>query len=240
MPNLSILKIDRFFDLTPSNSATPSIQIVPLLQLQKLLWKLQSIANEAIFFDSIYAPQLSELDIHCWKWDPDTIQDFLCRSRCSIKSLKLHMVTDSRAPSLLLSSLLDLEVVMLDEVVICKEFVEKLKFDEAKSSWLAPKLKKLILADVYCDKKLQDEVAQMIQSRLRVPLVGEGRGSRLECLEIQHNSVRVVNDSGDVWPHDPCNFLQERFTDEEMKLITLKVEGTSNTDSLVCIFDYVP
>lgn len=65
---------------------------------------------------------------------------------------------------------------MLDEVVICKELIEKLKFGGAKSSWLAPKLKKLILAGVYCDKELQDEVAQTIQSRLRVPLEGDGAG----------------------------------------------------------------
>lgn len=58
-----------------------------------------------------------------------------------------------------------------------------------------------------------------------------GRGSRLECLEIQHNSVRIVNNSGDVWPPDPCDFLQWRFTDEEMKSITLKVEDTSSTDN---------
>jgi hypothetical protein len=179
------------------------------------------------FFDWICAPQLSEIELTCADdhWDSDTMLRFLQRSNCVITSLRLNR-TSSPVASSFLKLLPDVEVLTLERVGVNRDLAHALIFDEAKPSWIAPKLKVMVLLDVVLRKKACNVFVDMIQSRLRVPPREEGRGCELEFFRIQ----RAFRSREPM--QDPLvTSMRWRLSPEEVVLFTWQEGDTIVTDA---------
>ncbi len=217
MPNLSSLVYSQFIELFAlPPPTTQSNRIVQLPYLRRLAMQT-FLSNGTPFFEGTCAPQLSDIELTCTEkhWDPEIMLRFLRRSNCSITSLRLNATSSAMASSFL-NLVSDVEVVTLDGVPIDEDLVRALTFDVSKSSWVAPKLKVMVLLGT---TNLKEEVysafADMIRSRLQV-LPQEKRGSKLDFLRIKE----FDESSEQVKEPLVSNILRQRLSPESVVLFT--------------------
>lgn len=224
MPNISSLVYSQLVDMSVSPTPPPN-QVLRLPHLRRLTWRTY-MSNGAPFFDWICAPKLSEIELTCADdhWDSDTMRRFLRRSKCVITYLRLNR-TSSAVASSFLELVPDVEVLTLERVGVKKDFAQALLFDKSKPSWMAPKLKVMVLLDTTPRKKACNAFVDMIQSRLQIPLREEGKGCRLDFFRTK--STLRSNKS----PPDPLvSSLQWRLSSEDVILFTHQEEDTTVTD----------
>ncbi|EKM75470.1 hypothetical protein AGABI1DRAFT_132259 [Agaricus bisporus var. burnettii JB137-S8] len=120
-------------------------------------------------FGLLKAPQLSVLEViyECDDIELEAIRDFLQRSRCSVKSLKVS----SRRLSSFLSFTPDVESLVLPDFdkEILTPLLQKLTFDHSASACLCLKLKKIVLNFDISAGPLFNTFTDMLKSRLSVP-----------------------------------------------------------------------
>lgn len=222
MPNLSSLNFWQFADLSsPYNPTTQKDEVVRLPYLRKLCWQTH-LSNGIAFFDSICAPQLTEMEFNCMDedWDPDAIRSFLRRSMCVITSLKLNM-TSPYVTTSFLALFPDVESVTLSSLFIEGEIARDLTFDDHGGTFLVPKLKSMVLLDITLGRECHGAFVDMVRSRFRAPPNEEGKGSKLESLRIETSFWR----SGSVQELEVYDVLQKGLSAEEMMSVTNQVMG---------------
>ncbi|XP_006456273.1 hypothetical protein AGABI2DRAFT_122184 [Agaricus bisporus var. bisporus H97] len=137
-------------------------------------------------FGLLKAPQLSVLEViyECDDIELEAIRDFLQRSRCSVKSLKVS----SRRLSSFLSFTPDVESLVLPDFdkEILTPLLQKLTFDHSASACLCLKLKKIVLNFDIPAGPLFNTFIDMLKSRLSAPpnTLDRLRCSRLTELEL--------------------------------------------------------
>lgn len=225
-PNISRLMFGKYFDIPSSNtSEMQSNSILNLPHLQKLSW-MTYMFNNTLFFDSIDAPRLCDIEFQCEdeKWDPDAIQRFLRRSKCTITALKLNM-TSSYLASSFLSILPDIEILTMYSVTVDEELIRTLTYDESMPSWVGTSIKRIVMVDLPFREELCEAFIAMVQSRLRIPqnigLNGQKRGRKLDSLCLVA-SVYPGSDASQLGSVRAYNLLQDRLSPEEMVLVTFK------------------
>ncbi|EKM75468.1 hypothetical protein AGABI1DRAFT_109437 [Agaricus bisporus var. burnettii JB137-S8] len=199
---------------------------VELAHLQKIVWSINyneaddEDGRDAIsqLFGLLMAPQLSVLEVvgECCDREVDGIRGFLQKSGCSLKSLKFS------TPRLLsfLSVTPDIESLALpscDEEVLMT-LLQNLTFDHSASSWLCPKLKKIVLDFDITAGRLFDAFITMLKSRLSPP-----RNSlvRLQSFELELGK-RV--------PTHMKSWIQREMTSQEPLAITYARQVPSHDD----------
>ncbi|EKM75471.1 hypothetical protein AGABI1DRAFT_132260 [Agaricus bisporus var. burnettii JB137-S8] len=192
---------------------------VELKCLQKVV--LRNDSNEADnaddpeatsqLFGLLKAPQLSVLEVtgECGDIELEAIRGFLQRSKCSLKSLK---VSNPRLSSFL-SVTPDVESLILPscDKEVLMSLLQKLTLDHSASSWLCPKLKKIVLDFDIAVGPLFNAFLAMLKSRLAVPhtpLV------RLQCSRLKELEF------GNEVPKHMKSWVQKRLTSQESLVIT--------------------